>query len=209
MILPQLASSPAIAVFTKRELIIEKAIFFACIFVLQFKTFNLINLLMPSPSFSCTPRYEPHDLIHGERIYIQGTRRSTHASRSPPFSGTSRVTEPSARVPPLISRLEYTALSWSSSARTRPTVSSSSEMSPASETSGHRSLLLEPQPLSTRIRGRRARCKGPGRYRSWRTPSRPRTQRHATAEGQAGAVVPGRIPPWACPWSPRGSEVIL
>ena len=44
MTLPQLASSPAIAVLTKGELAIENAIFFASFSFLQFSTEMVINL---------------------------------------------------------------------------------------------------------------------------------------------------------------------
>ena len=50
MILPQLGSSPAIAVFTKGEFAIEKHIFFASSSVLQFLTFIVTNFDAPSPS---------------------------------------------------------------------------------------------------------------------------------------------------------------
>ncbi len=50
MILPQLGSPPAIAVFTNGELAIEKAIFFASFSVLQFCILIVINLDTPSPS---------------------------------------------------------------------------------------------------------------------------------------------------------------
>ena len=50
IILPQLGSSPAIAVLTKGEFAIEKAIFFASISFLHLLTFTVINLEDPSPS---------------------------------------------------------------------------------------------------------------------------------------------------------------
>ena len=49
-ILPQLGSSPAIAVFTKGEFAIENAIFFACDSVFDLRIFTVINLEDPSPS---------------------------------------------------------------------------------------------------------------------------------------------------------------
>ena len=50
IILPQLGSSPAIAVLTNGEFAIEKAIFFASFSFLQFSTFIVINFDAPSPS---------------------------------------------------------------------------------------------------------------------------------------------------------------
>ena len=50
MILPQLGSSPAIAVLTRGEFAIEKAIVLASISFLHFLTFIVINLEAPSPS---------------------------------------------------------------------------------------------------------------------------------------------------------------
>ena len=50
IILPQLGSLPAIAVLTKGELAIEKAIFFASFSVFALITLIVINLLAPSPS---------------------------------------------------------------------------------------------------------------------------------------------------------------
>ena len=50
IILPQLGSPPAIAVFTKGELAIEKAIFFASIKFFAFITLTDINFEAPSPS---------------------------------------------------------------------------------------------------------------------------------------------------------------
>ena len=50
IILPQLGSSPAIAVLTKVNLQLKMHIFFASSSVLQFLTFTVINLEAPSPS---------------------------------------------------------------------------------------------------------------------------------------------------------------
>ena len=50
IILPQLGSSPAIAVFTNGEFAIEKQIFFASFSVLHFSVFTITNLDDPSPS---------------------------------------------------------------------------------------------------------------------------------------------------------------
>ena len=49
-ILPQLGSSPATAVFTKGELAIEKAIFFALPNDFALITFTVTNFFAPSPS---------------------------------------------------------------------------------------------------------------------------------------------------------------
>ena len=49
-ILPQLGSSPAIAVLTKGELAIEKAIFFALPNDFALITFIVTNFFAPSPS---------------------------------------------------------------------------------------------------------------------------------------------------------------
>ena len=49
-ILPQLGSSPAIAVFTKGEFAIEKAIFFALPNDFALITFIVTNFFAPSPS---------------------------------------------------------------------------------------------------------------------------------------------------------------
>ena len=49
-ILPQLGSSPATAVFTKGELAIENAIFFALPKDLAFITLIVTNFFAPSPS---------------------------------------------------------------------------------------------------------------------------------------------------------------
>ena len=49
-ILPQLGSSPLIAVFTKGEFAIENPIFFASLSVLQLSTLIDINFDAPSPS---------------------------------------------------------------------------------------------------------------------------------------------------------------
>ena len=48
--LPQFGSSPAIAVLTRFEFAIEKAIFFASFSFLDLITFTVINLVAPSPS---------------------------------------------------------------------------------------------------------------------------------------------------------------
>ena len=62
IILPQLGSSPAIAVLTKGELAIENATFFAMIVVLPPIIFIVINLLAPSPSATiCFARFK-HNL---------------------------------------------------------------------------------------------------------------------------------------------------
>ena len=52
IILPQFGSSPAIAVFTRAELAIEKAIVFASSSFFDFIMLIVINLLAPSPSMT-------------------------------------------------------------------------------------------------------------------------------------------------------------
>ena len=50
IILPQFGSSPAIAVLTRLEFAMEKAIFFASFSLFDLITFIVINLVAPSPS---------------------------------------------------------------------------------------------------------------------------------------------------------------
>ena len=67
--LPQLGSSPATAVFTSGEQATEKAIFFALVTDLAFKTFIVKNFFAPSPSTTtCLARFK-HTFLKTFQIF--------------------------------------------------------------------------------------------------------------------------------------------